>query len=769
MTAPDATRTPRAATGGGDEPTVVRAGRYAWAALGILGVLAVAGLLAARFTLVLVPVVLALFPAGLLAPATAWLRQCGLPPAAAATATLGVTLAVLAAAVALLVPAVAAELPRLVASANQGLAELQAALVRLPGVDADSLPELFARARDAIGHTGQLTQRLLDVAVAVAEGALVLILGLIALFFYLKDGPRLAAALAEALPAGLRGHAHALAGRVWHTLGAYFRGQLLVATVDAALIGLGLWLLQIPLALPLAFVIFLGGLFPIVGAIVSGTLAVLVALAHGGLVTALVVAGLVIGVQQLESNLLQPFIVGRATRLHPLLVILSVSAGALAAGVLGAFLAVPVAASIARTLDYLRTAGENRHAATAASTAVPQTPGPADQPAVTAGRPRRSAWALLRRPLRLARVAGVEIRTDGAWLAVLSLVAASLLARLHVAFDLALGPAAAVAAIATLLLAASVLAQQLAVTLTDHRRPPRPVIVSVLPAVAAPDADDTERPPAQRLRLAAVLTSLAAAAVFAALAGLAAPTAPAAAVFGYLAWANAALAAVNALPVAAPAAARRITASIGDRRPAPRLVGVLAGALGYLLGLAGLLGLLQGRLLAGGGLLLAGILLAAAATIARRRAGARQALNRWRAEDVMRPTAAVPADLTLAQALERGLLTPGEDLVPFERHGRCVGLLHWNPAPNGEFPDQHLAVPIEELMQPVEPADLVEADEPLNRLWPRLHRRPHREAKQALVVVRDGRPVGVLTRRPAAPAPLGPQPSRQREGDPYAV
>jgi putative heme transporter len=129
-------------------------------------------------------------------------------------------------------------------------------------------------------------------------------------------------------------------------------------------------------------VIFLGGLFPIVGAIVSGTLAVLVALAHGGLVTALVVAALVIGVQQLESNLLQPLIVGRATRLHPLLVILAITAGALAAGVLGAFLAVPVAASIARTLDYLRTPHEHQHAA---RTATPPAPGHVDQPAGTAG------------------------------------------------------------------------------------------------------------------------------------------------------------------------------------------------------------------------------------------------------------------------------------------------------------------------------------------------------------------------------------------------
>jgi putative heme transporter len=191
MTTPDGTRTRRTATGSRDEPTLMRAGRSAWAVLGILGVLAVAGLLAARVALVLMPVVFALFPAALLAPATAWLKQRGLPPPAAASASLGATLAVLAAAVALIVPALAGELPRLVASANQGLAELQAALARLPGIDADSLPELFARARDAVAQTGQLTQPLVAVAVALAEGALVPVLGLIALFFYLTDGRRL--------------------------------------------------------------------------------------------------------------------------------------------------------------------------------------------------------------------------------------------------------------------------------------------------------------------------------------------------------------------------------------------------------------------------------------------------------------------------------------------------------------------------------------------------------------------------------------------------
>jgi predicted PurR-regulated permease PerM len=141
---------------------------------------------------------------------------------------------------------------------------------------------------------------------------------------------------------------------VWWTLGAYFRGQLLVAFFDAVLIGLGLLLLGIPLALPLTVLVFLGGLFPIVGAFVSGLLAVLVALASDGLTTALLVFALVVAVQQAESNLLEPLILAKVIALHPLVVILSITAGVVSFGILGAFLAVPFAAAVARIVDMVR-------------------------------------------------------------------------------------------------------------------------------------------------------------------------------------------------------------------------------------------------------------------------------------------------------------------------------------------------------------------------------------------------------------------------------
>jgi putative heme transporter len=143
--------------------------------------------------------------------------------------------------------------------------------------------------------------------------------------------------------------------RVWYTLGAYFRGQLIVAAVDAFFIGLGLFLLGVPLALPLALLVFFGGLFPVVGAFTAGALAVLVALADQGLIVALLVLALNVAVQQAEGNLLEPLIVGRATKLHPLAVLVALTAGAVTFGILGAFLAVPVVASLNAGLGFLFT------------------------------------------------------------------------------------------------------------------------------------------------------------------------------------------------------------------------------------------------------------------------------------------------------------------------------------------------------------------------------------------------------------------------------
>jgi predicted PurR-regulated permease PerM len=152
---------------------------------------------------------------------------------------------------------------------------------------------------------------------------------------------------------GAGGHVDAAGRRAWQGLCGYMRGQAIVAAVDAIAIGIGIFVLGVPFALPLAILTFFAGFFPIVGAVTAGALAVLVALAAEGPVTALILLGVVVAVQQLEGNLLEPLVMGRAVHLHPVVILLSLAAGAAVAGIVGAFLAVPLAAAGTAAGSYL--------------------------------------------------------------------------------------------------------------------------------------------------------------------------------------------------------------------------------------------------------------------------------------------------------------------------------------------------------------------------------------------------------------------------------
>jgi predicted PurR-regulated permease PerM len=149
-------------------------------------------------------------------------------------------------------------------------------------------------------------------------------------------------------------HVAALSYKTWATLSEFIRQQALVGFIDAFFIGIGLWILGVPLVLPLAVLTFFGGFIPIVGAFVAGAFAVLIALVSNGFTTALIVLGIVILVQQVEGNVLQPIIQGRGFNLHAAVVILAVTAGSSLAGIIGAFLSVPVAALIAVVYRYIR-------------------------------------------------------------------------------------------------------------------------------------------------------------------------------------------------------------------------------------------------------------------------------------------------------------------------------------------------------------------------------------------------------------------------------
>lgn len=226
------------------------------------------------------------------------------------------------------------------------------------GLDPGRLPELLDGAVSQAtglfrGNPGSIIGGTLSVA-TTAGGVLVgLVLALFITLFILADGERMAQGLVQLLPAIARPRAWGAAVSAWHTLGLYARAQVLVAVVDSIGIGLGAALLGIPLAVPLALLVFLGSFVPLVGALVTGMVAVLVALVAKGATSALLMVAVVLLVQQIEGNVLQPLVMGRAVALHPVAVLLAVTAGSAVLGIFGAFIAVPVVAVANRVGLYL--------------------------------------------------------------------------------------------------------------------------------------------------------------------------------------------------------------------------------------------------------------------------------------------------------------------------------------------------------------------------------------------------------------------------------
>ncbi|MFK5634349.1 AI-2E family transporter [Ornithinimicrobium sp. LYQ103] len=325
-----------------------------WTAVGVAILLVGLVYVSSQVSLILTPFVLALFPAALLDPLAGRLRATRLPNAVVALLILLLLLGGLAGAGAFITVALIDQLPAIVDSVVDGLDELERNVdwAVLPG-DVDSLSDLVAQAGTALASGEAMTTGMLA-AEAVGGFVTGLVLMLVVLFFFFKDGRRIWAAFLDFVPSRHQARVDAIAAQSFWTIGAFFRAQLLVALVDAVFIGLGLWALGVPLVLPLSVLVFLGGLIPIVGGLVSGSVAVAVALADRGPFIALLVLGLVLLVQQLEGNVLEPYIQGQIISLHPLVIILAVAAGAILMGILGAFLAVPVAAVITRLIENLR-------------------------------------------------------------------------------------------------------------------------------------------------------------------------------------------------------------------------------------------------------------------------------------------------------------------------------------------------------------------------------------------------------------------------------
>lgn len=324
-----------------------RASELAWRFLVISAAVVVLALLLARLRLVLVPSAVALLIACAMWPLAARLQARGVPRTVAALTLLLGLLAIVGTVVALLAPRAADEFGELDVTVSGGVDRIEVWLTGAPfNLPEERVTSFFDRAEnDARTAAGNLLGGALGGAMLALEVAAGSLLTLVLAFFFIRDGDRLWDWLRRTLMARWD-RAEEAGSRVRTVLAGYVRGTAIVAFADAVAIGLGLLLLDVPLVVPLAVLTFFGGFVPLVGASVAGFAAVMVALFAQGLLVALLVLLLVLVVQQLEGNILQPFVVGKRVRLHPVVILLAVSAGAVLWGIAGAFLAVPLTAAV---------------------------------------------------------------------------------------------------------------------------------------------------------------------------------------------------------------------------------------------------------------------------------------------------------------------------------------------------------------------------------------------------------------------------------------
>ncbi|MCX4579924.1 AI-2E family transporter [Streptomyces sp. NBC_01571] len=230
---------------------------------------------------------------------------------------------------------------------------------------------------DAIGtSTSQITSTGLQGVTVLAEVLTGVLLTMFSTLFLLYDGRRIWQWTLKLVPAEARPGVASAGPLAWRTLTAYARGTMIVAFIDALFIGVGIYFLGVPLAVPIGVVIFLSSFVPLVGAVASGAIAVVVALVTQGVFTALMVLLVVLLVQQIEGHVLQPFILGQAVRVHPLAVVLAVATGGLVAGIGGAVVAVPLVAVVNTVVGHLRAhAGEEEPEAEAVPALEGEGPG----------------------------------------------------------------------------------------------------------------------------------------------------------------------------------------------------------------------------------------------------------------------------------------------------------------------------------------------------------------------------------------------------------
>ncbi|MBN9606369.1 MAG: AI-2E family transporter [Actinomycetales bacterium] len=343
------------------------AAAWSWRILVVAAVVALVGFLIVQLRDIAVPFFVAVLLAALFVPLKNLLVRHGWPRGLAVALCMVLLVAIVGGLVTLVVFQVRGELPSLQRQADIKYHEL---LTWLQG------PPFELSAKDIDGYLGQIWTAIQADLGSVLSGALSVgttaghvltgaLLVLFSLIFLLLDGGRIWAWVTGLFPTRARAAIRGAGAVGWGGLSSFVRVQVFVAAVDAVGIGLGAailggvgqwagwWQTGFPLVIPIAVIVFLASFVPFVGAIVSGAIAVLVALGYYGVVPAIVMLGIVILVQQLEAHVLQPFVIGSAVRVHPLAIVLSVAAGGFVAGIAGTLFAVPLAVVLSRMIGYL--------------------------------------------------------------------------------------------------------------------------------------------------------------------------------------------------------------------------------------------------------------------------------------------------------------------------------------------------------------------------------------------------------------------------------
>lgn len=309
-----------------------------------------------RLRVVVLPVIAALFITALLGPLAHRLRSRGVPKLVATWLVIVGTLLFFVGVFASIAPSVGDELDDVGESARAGFEDVLDYLAESPlKLSRAEVDRYLDQAIEQVSaNRDKITAGVVTGATKAIEFVTQLFLTLVLLFFFVKDGPEMFRWFESQFPQRNRKHVRAIGERAATSISGYLRGTATIALVDAVLIGIVLLVVGVPLVVPLAVLTFFGAFFPLIGAVAAGIVAALVALVTSGVVDALIVGAAILVIQQVEGDVLQPLVMGKAVKLHPVAILLALTAGAILAGIVGAFLAVPVAAVAASIGNYVK-------------------------------------------------------------------------------------------------------------------------------------------------------------------------------------------------------------------------------------------------------------------------------------------------------------------------------------------------------------------------------------------------------------------------------